>query len=480
MKIIFASHNKDKEKEVKTILNDVDVVTLSDLNDHDDVEENGTSLEENAFIKAEYYFKKYHMPVISDDTGLFVEALDGAPGIHAARYSGEGATYKSNCEKLLKELEGKENRNAHFICSICYINEEGKVKYFNGKVNGMITTKPMANEGFGYDPIFYVPEKDKTMAEMTKEEKNSLSHRKLALEKFAIYLRELSWEKMVTFHANQILDHEDSEIKKRLLGGMSNYTYVLESLDELYTIRFPGEFAEEFVDREKEARNIKLMESLKVTNKTIYFDIASGIKMARYVEGKPLSEVNDYPFDKVSSLLKVIHSSKNLSLYDYKPFERLEKYEMLLKNSDFAFPREYEILKQDLLSFKVFLEGQNKVLCHGDSQPSNFIINENGELLTVDFEYTGNIDPIYDIACFANLKLEDGLKLLEVYYDKPDKDKYLRFYLWRAFQCFQWFNVAHFKNLNGLSESLNIDFKKVADKYLENIQKLMNKVKEFI
>ena len=326
MKIIFASHNKDKEKEVKNILNDVDIVTLSNLNDHDDVEENGNTLEENAFIKAEYYFKKYHMPVISDDTGLFVETLDGAPGIHSARYSGEGATYKSNCEKLLKELEGKENRNAHFICSICYINEEGKVKYFNGKVNGEITLKAMTEEGFGYDPIFYVPEKGKTMAEMTKEEKNSLSHRKLALEKFAIYLRELSWEKMVTFHANQILDHEDCEIEKRLLGGMSNYTYVVSSLDELYTIRFPGEFAEEFVDREKEARNIKLMESLKVTNKTIYLDITSGVKMARYVEGTPLSEIKDYPYDKVSELLKVIHNSKNLSLYDYLPFERLEKY----------------------------------------------------------------------------------------------------------------------------------------------------------
>ena len=118
-------------------------------------------------------------------------------------------------------------------------------------------------------------------------------------------------------------------------------------------------------------------------------------------------------------------------------------------------------------------------MCHGDSQPSNFIIGDDGKLYIVDFEYTANIDPIYDIACFANIRFEEGLKLLETYYQEVDDDKYLRFYLWRAFQCFQWYNVAYFKDIKGLSQKLKIDFKIVAESYLNNIKILMNEVKKY-
>lgn len=478
MKVIFASHNKDKEKEVKEILRDLDIVTLSDLGDKDDVLESGSTLEENAYLKAAYYYKKYRMPVISDDSGLFIEALNGEPGIYSARYSGVNATYKTNCEKVIKKLEDENNRNAYFACVICYIDEEGIARYFEGRVNGTITERYLGEKGFGYDPIFFVEEMNKTMYQMTSEEKNSISHRKRGLEKFAIYLREKRFEQMVEFTSNEILDKKDSTIEKRLLGGMSNYTYVVSSNDDYYTIRFPGEYAENFVEREKEARNIKLMEHLGVTNKTIYLDIASGIKMARYIDGTPLSELKSYPYEKVSEVLKKIHTSKEISLYDYNPFERLENYEKLNKDLNFTFPEEYKSLKEEFFIHKEYLEKQEKVLCHGDSQPSNFILGDDGSLYTVDFEFTSNNDPIYDIACFANLKLEDGLKLLSVYYKDLDKDKILRFYLWRCFQCFQWFNVATFKELVGMSISLNIDFKKVALKYLENIKFLLKEIKK--
>ena len=131
-----------------------------------------------------------------------------------------------------------------------------------------------------------------------------------------------------------------------------------------------------------------------------------------------------------------------------------------------------------LFKYKDYLEKQEKVLCHGDSQPSNFILTSDNNLYTVDFEFASNNDPIYDIACFANLKLEDGLKLLSVYYSNLDKDKILRFYLWRCFQCFQWFNVATFKELVGMSISLGIDFKKVSEKYLENIKNLLTDIRK--
>lgn len=474
MKIIFASHNKEKQEEVKRILKDVDIVTLTDLNDHDEVLENGKSLEENAFLKANHYYKKYDMPVISDDTGLFVEALNGAPGVYSARYSDEG-TYKSNNEKLLVELKDATNRKATFKCVVCYIDKEGRVKYFYGNVDGeIVSDSNNINKGFGYDSLFYVKEYQKTYYEMTKEIKNKISHRFLALNEFVMFLRESSWIKMIEFNANSILDRNDAKVESRLLGGMSNYTYVVSSDDEEYTIRFPGEYAEEFVNREHEARNIKLMEYLKVTNKTIYFDITSGIKMSRYVSGKPLSEFNgNYDYEAVSNLLKTIHNSKNLSLNDYKPFERLEKYQSLLDDSDIDL--EFFNTKNEFLKYKDYLDSQEKVLTHGDSQPSNFILDSDNNLLTVDFEFSGNNDPIYDIVCFANIRLEEGLKLLEVYYKDVDNDKLKRFYLWRTYQALQWYLVASFKEKVGLSESLKIDFKKVALNYLHEAQEMLRK-----
>lgn len=478
MKILFASHNKDKQEEVKKILKDVDIVTLTDLNDNDEVVEDGVSLEENAFLKAEHYHKKYDIPVISDDTGLFVKALGGEPGVHSSRYSGENATYIDNNRKLLSELEGVANRDAYFECVICYIDKSSKVKYFHGKVNGKITEDTTDfDKGFGYDSLFYVNMYKKTYYELTKDIKNKISHRYLALNKFANYLREQSWLQMVEFYANNILDHNDAKIESRLMGGMSNYTYVVSSDDELYTIRFLGEYAENFVNREAEARNIKIMESLGVTNKTIYFDITSGVKMSHYVQGNSLNTLEGkYDLLAVCKILKKIHQSKELSKYDYNPFLRIEKYQSLLDDSDIK--EEYLILKNEFMKFKEYLESQEKVLTHGDSQPSNFIVLDNGELITVDFEFSGNNDPIYDIACFANIKLEDGLDLLNVYYEKVDNDKLKRFYLWKTYQCLQWYLVASFKEKMGMSESLSIDFKKIADNYLDQASKILEIAKK--
>ena len=475
MKILFASQNVDKINEMKKILNDVDLVSLKDLNDNSEVVEDGATLKENARKKAEYFFKKYRVPTISDDTGLFVEALNGAPGVHSARYSDTG-TYKDNVTKLINELKGEKNRKAFFETVICYIDQDAKARYFSGVVNGTILDFVPEVNGFGYDPVFMVDGLNKTYSEISKEEKNKISHRALATEKFHTYLREKSWNDMVVFYANDILDHDDSKIVKRLLGGMSNYTYVVRSNDEDYTIRFLGEYAEEFVDRKQEALNIKLMEGLNITNKTIYFDITSGVKMSRFISGTPLSEMDpkDYPLDKVADVLKVIHSSKKLAELDYGPFERLTKYENLLTSNGYKIPKEYYDIKKAFLSYKDYLLGQKKCLIHGDSQPSNFILGD--KLYTVDFEFTGNGDPIYDIACFANMRLTDGEALLKEYYkDCLDNDKWKRFYLWRGYQAAQWFNVAMFKHLKGMSETLKIPFDAVALNYLQLFEDMINK-----
>ena len=476
MKILFASHNKDKIEEMKKILSDVDLVSLLDLKDFDEVEEDGQTLKENARKKAEYFFKKYRVPTFSDDTGLFVEALSGAPGVHSARYSDSG-TYHDNVTKLIDNMKGQTNRKAFFETTICYIDSDALAHYFTGHVDGEILSEVVDFDGFGYDPVFKVSGFGKTFSEMNKAEKNRVSHRGLATEKFHTYLRQKSWNNMVVFFSNDILGHKDSVIEKRLLGGMSNYTYVVKSEDELYTIRFIGEYAEEFVDRRQEALNIKLMEKIGVTNKTIYFDIESGMKMAKYISGTPLSEMDpkDYPLDKVSEVLKKVHKSGVKAELDYGPFEKLEKYEKLLKDNGYHIPKEYYDIKKAFLSYKDYLLSQESVLCHGDSQPSNFILGD--KLYIVDFEFCGNCDPIYDIACFSNMRLEDGMNLLKEYYkENLDTDKWKRFYLWRGYQAAQWFNVAMFKHLKGMSESLKIPFDSVALSYLQLFEQMINEV----
>lgn len=479
MKLLLATTNKHKVVELQNALSNIEVISLSSLNDFTEVEEGLDSLEKNAYLKAKYFYDKYNIPVIADDTGLFVEALNGAPGVKSARYS-DSHTPKDNNLKLLSEMKDKTNRRAYFKCVICYISQEGKVSYFEGIVNGEILTKQTIFEGFGYDPLFYVPEIKKTFAEITTEEKNKISHRGLAVEKLVAYLNnELLEIKIV----NYLKMHNYSNIKviKRLLGGMSNYTYLISINNDLYTFRIPGENSEVFVDNEIEKENLKLMETLNITNQTIHLNPQNGYKLSKYVEGVALNEVSEYPYHEIADELKKIHKSTLRANNDYRPFERLAKYENILI-TDYQFDtkdancyQDYLKCKAELLSYYDFLNSQELVLCHGDSQPSNFIKGD--KIYIVDFEFAGNNDLVYDIACFANLRLEDGEKLMEAYFEKPTYDEWKRFYLWRAFQCLQWFNVAWFKEFVGLSKKLHFDFALVAKNYLNLASNLLQKVK---
>lgn len=285
------------------------------------------------------------------------------------------------------------------------------------------------------------------------------------------------FDEFIVAKAKEILQAENVEIVHRLLGGMSNYTYVIKADDKLYTFRILGEFAEKFVNRELEKENIKLFEQLNVTNKTIYLDVETGIKIAEYIEGTSLNQLteDEYPFEKVVQKLKIVHNSNLKAQNDYNPFNRLQTYEQYLIDVNFVHPEKYNQLKKEFFKYKPYLDSIPKVLCHGDSQPSNFVLTQDGDVVIVDFEFTGNNDLIYDIACFGNINFSSAKKLLQYYFsDNLDDDKEIRLYLWRIFQCFQWYNVAEFKDMYGLSEKLKIDFKAVANKYLQNIENLMN------
>lgn len=194
-KIILSSGNKHKIVEIKDILKDLpfEVISKNDLGYEDfDVDEDGTTLEENAFKKAIELHKLTNGIVIADDTGLFVDALDGEPGVYSARYAGEPTSDKNNRELLLKKLQNVpyENRTAYFKTVIAIIYEDGSKASAEGKVNGIIGFEEKGQNGFGYDSLFIVENTGKTFAEMTEDEKNKISHRARALQNLKKSLEE--------------------------------------------------------------------------------------------------------------------------------------------------------------------------------------------------------------------------------------------------------------------------------------------------
>ena len=198
MKIAVASKNAHKVKELGEMLNieGLELVSLRELGFEGEIEENGTTFEENALIKAREVCKLYEIAAIADDSGLCVDCLSGAPGIYSARYastSGHNATDKENVAKLLFELKDvpKEKRTACFVSAIALVLPDGREKCVTGKCMGLITDKVCGNGGFGYDPVFYFPEYKKTFGETTEEEKNKVSHRANAVKMLKSELLEI-------------------------------------------------------------------------------------------------------------------------------------------------------------------------------------------------------------------------------------------------------------------------------------------------
>ena len=188
MKLVFATNNKHKLQEVRDILgNRIEVLSLSDINCHDDIPETGTTLEENALIKARWVSEKYNCNCFADDTGLEVTALGGAPGVYSARYAGEECNSVANMEKLLQNLTEKTDRSAQFRTVIALIIN-GEEILFDGVVKGSITTEKSGDSGFGYDPIFVPEGYDISFAQMGNKENISISHRFRATEKLSKYL----------------------------------------------------------------------------------------------------------------------------------------------------------------------------------------------------------------------------------------------------------------------------------------------------
>jgi XTP/dITP diphosphohydrolase len=190
MKLVFATNNRHKLEEVRAILgNKIEILSLNDIDCHDDIPETADTLEGNALIKARYIYEKFGVDCFADDTGLEVEVLNGEPGVYSARYAGEECNPEANMYKLLQNLTGKNNRNAQFRTVIALIIK-GEEKLFNGIVKGTISNEKMGNAGFGYDPIFIPEGFSESFAQMTSDMKNSISHRYRATEELSNYLKQ--------------------------------------------------------------------------------------------------------------------------------------------------------------------------------------------------------------------------------------------------------------------------------------------------
>ena len=188
MQLVFASNNKNKIKEIQALVSDtIQIISLEDIGCTEDIPETAETIEGNAILKANYITSNYGYNCFADDTGLEVEALNGAPGVYSARYAGEQKDANDNMKKLLSELKDKTNRNANFKTVIC-LNLNGTQQFFTGIINGKIIDEKIGTNGFGYDPIFIAEEHHKTFAELSLEEKATISHRGIAVQQLIRYL----------------------------------------------------------------------------------------------------------------------------------------------------------------------------------------------------------------------------------------------------------------------------------------------------
>ena len=269
-------------------------------------------------------------------------------------------------------------------------------------------------------------------------------------------------EEYIVTRVNALMHTQDAVIVKRLEGGMSNYTYVVETRGKRYTYRVPGKYAEKFVDRVEEWDNIQEVNKLSLNNATSYVEVISGEKLAEYVEGTILSETDVVSYNEMSvKALKTIHNS-NLRFKEYNAFGRLADYERYCREMGFTHPKEYIELRGKLDQMRQAHADVPMVPCHCDYQPTNLVVSGD-KLYVLDWEFAGMNDPFYDIACYGNAGFDKALSLLEAYVGhKPTSQELRRLYYHRAFQCLQWYNVAIFKDRVGLSRDLNMDFNHVA------------------
>ena len=279
-------------------------------------------------------------------------------------------------------------------------------------------------------------------------------------------------ERLIKAHAAKAFETTEDKVLiiNRLMGGMSHLTYHIRIENKDYTYRIIGMDGNLFVDRKTELENLNRIIPLKLNNETVYFDVVSGDKAAKFVEGAVLTDLDFHEhLSEIVFALKTLHQTKIEPASDYELIKRLDLYET------FTNIRSNKYLELKKVWVKKYLKeraSQPKVFCHNDAQRSNIVIGQK-QLYLLDWEYAGYNEFYYDIASFGNVKFEDALVLLDAYLGRKATKKeqdIVRFY--RMFQALQWHQVATRKDISGLSKDVGFDFKMLAEKYLDLAEKL--------
>ncbi|HPY79799.1 MAG TPA: phosphotransferase [Bacilli bacterium] len=262
----------------------------------------------------------------------------------------------------------------------------------------------------------------------------------------------------------------DAAVLSPLVGGMMNESYIVVNSGKKYVLYISTKQANEMVDRSRERRDQKIFFDLGITSKNVYFDEENGIKINEYIEGVSIDQISEFNYQKIAKLMHILHDSGRLCDKDYLPFERFKGYEQeacsFVPHQDNRFLK----LREVVFSKKDYLTSQKKVICHNDAQRSNIVRTPNNEYYFIDFEFVGNNDPIYDIACFGNSSIQEGYKLLEAYFPNLTNVEKERFFLWRMYISLQWYEVAIVKHYRGEGKIHNLNFLNVAAHFLGNAE----------
>lgn len=262
---------------------------------------------------------------------------------------------------------------------------------------------------------------------------------------------------------------KDYQVIKKIEGGMTNFSHLIFSKGKYYILYQGSEFANSTIDRDLEQKIQAVIYSLGLTSKNIYFDTTNGVKINEFITGESLNNIDNFSYESVAKLLHALHDKKIKCEKTFEPLSAMTNYLEIAKSKnillDSSFYQMFEYFKQNYL----YLNSFEKILCHNDFQKSNIVCSAHDKYYMIDFEFAMNNDPIYDIAAFANNKMEEGIKLLKFYFKgKITDDDYKRFYLYRMFLSLQWYVLAMIKSQSEDQKLLNCDFNTIGQFFLNN------------
>lgn len=282
---------------------------------------------------------------------------------------------------------------------------------------------------------------------------------------------------VLDYLSNKVFN-KDIEKLERLYGGMSNYNYLVTIDNKKYIFRIPLESSNIIINRKYENLNLEKLINKDYLLKTVYFDDHFGYKISEYVDGTSLKYVDEdkIPYDLVTNILKDLHNNVKFDNTN-NPFDELLDLEKLAENNN----KDYFKIKETLQNLKInLLDKENYCACHCDCLPDNFVLDKDNNLYLLDWEFSENNDPIYDIACFGENDFNQALKLFDFYYPNPSINERQRLYYWRIYQNLKWFNLALYKHINGLSTEFKFDFKNISNYFIEASQEMLLELQTLI